>query len=81
MEIETIFSVVTFVVAFILGKITKKSKIPDELIPLQNIIVGLIVTIIEWIITKDFSTAIMLSSILAGGTYDIIHNLEKILGL
>lgn len=79
MEIETIFAIVTFIVSLILGKITKKSTIPDELIPVQNIIVGLIVAIIEWIITKDFSTAIMLSGLLAGGAYDAVHNLDKIL--
>ena len=40
---------------------------------------GLIVAIIEWIITKNFENAIMVSGILAGGTYDIFHNLEKII--
>jgi hypothetical protein len=39
-----------------------------------------IVAIIEWIITKDFSTAIALSGLLAGGTYDILHNLNKLRG-
>ena len=28
-------------------------------------------------ITKDFKVAIALSGILAGGTYDIFHNIEK----
>ena len=34
--------------------------------------------LIEWFITKDFSTAIALSGLIAGGSYDIFHNLEKI---
>ncbi len=73
-------SLVTFIVTLILGLFSKKSTfIKNELIPIQNILVGLIVAIIEWIITKDFNTAIMVSGILAGGTYDIFHNLEKIL--
>ena len=50
-----------------------------NLIPIQNILIGVIVAGIEWIITKDFSTAIALSGLMAGGTYDIIHNLEKML--
>ena len=75
-----LISLVTFIVTLILEKKKKKSTfIKNELIPIQNILVGLIVAIIEWIITKDFNTAIMVSGILAGGTYDIFHNLEKIL--
>jgi hypothetical protein len=34
---------------------------------------------INLIITKDFSSAIALSGLIAGGTYDIVHNLEKII--
>ena len=75
-----IVAFVTFIVTFILGLFSKKSAfIRNEMIPIQNIIVGLVVAIIEWIITKDFNTAILVSGILAGGTYDIFHNLEKIL--
>lgn len=48
------------------------------MIPIQNILIGIIVAIIEWIITKDFNVAIALSGLLAGGTYDIFNNLKKI---
>lgn len=79
MELTQIVEIVTFVVALILGVIAKKVNFVDnKLIPIQNLVVGLIVAIIEWIITKDFSTAIALSGVLAGGTYDIIHNLDKL---
>ena len=78
MEIAEIVSIVTFAVTLILGFIAKKSTwFSNNLIPVQNISVGVIVAVIEWIITKDFSVAIALSGILAGGTYDILHNLEK----
>ena len=78
MELTEILTLVTFAVSFILGILAKKSTfIKDELIPIQNIAVGLIIAIIEWIVTKDFSVAIAMSGILAGGTYDIIHNLDK----
>lgn len=80
MPTSEIIAVVTFFVTLILGYFSKKSSfIKNELIPVQNILVGLIVAIIEWIITKDFESAIMVSGILAGGTYDIFHNLEKII--
>lgn len=81
MELTEILTLVTFVVSFICGFITKKCpKISNKIIPIQNLAIGLIVAIIEWIITKDFSTAIALSGVLAGGTYDILHNLEKLRG-
>lgn len=79
MELAEILSIVTFVVTLICGVITKRiPKISNKIIPIQNLIIGVIVAIIEWIITKDFSTAIMLSGVLAGGTYDILHNLKKL---
>lgn len=79
MELTEILTIVTIIVTWILGVLAKKfSWISTNLIPLQNIAIGLIIAIIEWIITKDFSTAIALSGILAGGAYDIFHNLEKI---
>lgn len=79
MEFSQILTLVTIVITWILGIIAKKiSWINNNLIPVQNICIGLVVAIIEWIITKDFSTAIALSGITAGGLYDIAHNLGKI---
>ncbi len=78
MELEYMVSLITVIVALILGKVSKRSKfINDNLIPVQNLAIGIIVAVIEWIITKDFSDAIALSGLIAGGTYDIVHNLEK----
>jgi ABC-type anion transport system duplicated permease subunit len=79
MELSTLISLVTIIVTWILGVLSKKSTfINNKLIPMQNILIGVIVAGIEWIVTKDFSTAIALSGIIAGGTYDVFHNLEKI---
>lgn len=81
MELTEIISLVTFAVTFVCGIVTKKCpKISNKIIPIQNLAIGLIIAIIEWIITKDFKVAIALSGILAGGTYDILHNLEKLRG-
>lgn len=80
MELQYIVGLVTVLVAFVLGIIAKKNpKINNKLIPIQNLAVGVIVAIIEWIMTKDFNVAIALSGLLAGGTYDILHNLQKLL--
>ena len=66
------------VVTFFCGLIAKKvSWFNTNLIPIQNILIGVIVAVIEWIITKDFSTAIAVSGLIAGGIYDIGHNLQK----
>ena len=79
MGITEIFAIVTFIVTYICGIIVKKiPQISNKIIPLQNLAIGVIVAVIEWIITKDFSTAIMLSGVMAGGVYDITHNLKKL---
>lgn len=79
MALADIIAIVTYIVAFILGLIAKRVPfVNNKIIPLQNIAVGLIIAIIEWIITKDFNIAIATSGILAGGTYDVLHNLDKL---
>ena len=79
MELSTLISMVTIIVTWALGILAKRSTfISNKLIPMQNILIGLIVAVIEWIVTKDFSTAIALSGVIAGGTYDVFHNVEKI---
>ena len=79
MTLESIITLVTIIVTFLCGVIAKKvSWFNNYLIPIQNITIGVIVAGVEWLITKDFSMAIALSGIIAGGTYDILHNLEKI---
>ena len=80
MELQYIVSLVTILVTFVLGVVAKKNpKISNKIIPIQNLVVGTLVAIIEWIITKDFNVAIMLSGLLAGGTYDLVKNLNKLI--
>ena len=79
MNFDNILMIITMIVSFVLATIAKKYKfISNNLIPLQNTLVGLIVAIIEWIITKDFKVALALSGVIAGGTYDVVHNLQKL---
>ena len=78
MSYENILFLVTVVVQWILGFFSKnKMKMNPNLIPYQNLIIGVVVAIIEWIITKDFKEAVMLSGLFSGGIYDLIHNLSK----
>lgn len=80
MDLNTLISLVTIIVTWGLGVVAKRyTSLNNKLIPIQNILVGLIVAVFEWIVTKDFSTAIALSGLIAGGSYDVFHNLEKIM--
>ena len=79
MNISNLVSLLTIIITWILGLISKKvSWINNKMIPIQNISIGLFVALIEWIITKDFQVAIAVSGLIAGGTYDVFRNLEKI---
>lgn len=78
MTTEYLFALVTIIVEIIMGYVTKKiPKISNKLIPIQNLLIGAIIAIIEFAVTKDFKVAIALSGLIAGGTYDIVHNLRK----
>lgn len=81
MSIEYLVALITIAVEIILGFISKKNpRISNKLIPIQNLIVGIIVAVVEFAITKDFKVAIAVSGLIAGGTYDIVHNLRKLKG-
>ena len=80
MELTQIITIVTVILTWILGIFAKKSKfISNNLIPIQNILIGLTVAIIECVITKDFKVALALSGLLAGGAYDVINNINKMI--
>ena len=77
METE-ILALITVIVTFVMGMISKKTTwISNNLIPVQNLIIGVVFAIVEWVITGDFSVALSVSGLLAGGTYDLGHNLKK----
>lgn len=72
-----ILSLITIVVTFIFGIIANKVKwFNNYLIPIQNLTIGIIFAIIQYIITKNFDMAVALSGLLAGGTYDLIKNIN-----
>ena len=76
---ELLLSGITLVITWVLGYFAKKSKfVNNNIIPIQNIAIGLVFALIEWIITKDFKLSIALAGLTAGGAYDILHNLRKL---
>lgn len=80
MEMTQIIALATVLIAWLLGVIAKRCEfINNNLIPIQNITIGLVIAIIEFIVTKDFELSIAVSGLLAGGSYDLVHNLDKLL--
>ena len=78
---EILLSGVTLVVTWVLGYFSKKSKfVSNNIIPLQNIAIGLIIACVEWFITKDFKVSIALAGLTAGGAYDILKKKKKLKG-
>ncbi len=72
-----ILTIITMFVTILFGFLAKKiSWFKDYMIPLQNLTIGLLFALVEWIITKDFSMAVAMSGLMAGGTYDLIKNLK-----
>lgn len=81
MEMSDILTIVTFIVTLVCGVITKKNpKLSNNIIPIQNILIGAIMFTVDFIITKDFSTAILVSGLTAGGAYDLVNNIKKMKG-
>ena len=79
MEMNYIIGISSIIITLICGEIAKKIKwFNSNLIPIQNLLIGIIVTIIYYIITKDFSLSISLSGIAAGGIYDLFANINKL---
>lgn len=74
---EIIVMLVTMVISWIFGFIAKKKKIKTDLIPYQNLLIGLVIGIIYYIINKDFNMAITMSGLIAGGIYDLVNNIKK----
>lgn len=78
MTMEFIFSVVTAGVTAILGVFFKDTVIPRRLIPLQNIVIGIIAAIISvyFNLFDNVATAILVSlgmSLGVGGAYDAVR--------
>ena len=80
MDITTIMTLVTIIVTYICGCIAKKHpKFNNKLIPIQNLLIGIIVAIINFAITNNFNESIVVAGLLTGGAYDLGKNLGDLL--
>ena len=69
----------TLIATLVLGQLSKKyTKISSKLIPLQNIFIGVFVCFVEYLITKDFNAAVIVSGVYSGGIYDICKSLLQL---
>ena len=74
-NIETIIMMLTQIVVWILGALSKKNEnIKNDMIIFQNGIVGLISCFLYYVVTKDFSVAIATSGLTADIVYDLVHS-------
>lgn len=79
MDTNSIMEIATVVITLILGFIAKKNpKFNNKRIPVQNLIIGIVSFVVNYIITKDINGSLIFSGLLAGGTYDLLKNLKKI---
>lgn len=77
MDITAIISLITIIVTFVLGILSKKSVfIKNNLIPVQNLIIGCIAFVIDYIITKDVNASLIGVGLFTGGTYDLVKNIQ-----
>ena len=79
MELSTIIGLVTVLVTFVLGIVSKKcSFIKNNLIPVQNLIIGIIAFGIYYLITKDLDLSLTGVGLFTGGVYDLVTNLQNL---
>lgn len=83
MTIEFIFALVTAVITAIFGTFFKDSVVPAKLIPLQNLVIGVIAAFVAvyFGIFDNIPTAILVSlgmSMGVGGAYDLTKTKLKV---
>ncbi len=82
MSVEVIIAIVTAFVTGMLGMLFKDSVVPSRFIPLQNLIIGIIATVIT------VATGLITNPLIAGlicfgasfgvaGVYDLVHTTNK----
>lgn len=77
---ELIVTLLTMTLTWILGFVSKRCPyINNNIIIIQNIVIGLVVALFYFIVTKDFNLAISLSGLFAETGYNLIHNIEKLI--
>lgn len=79
---ELVFAVVTTLTTAILGTFFKNKVVPSRLIPVQNLVIGILAAVVAvyFKLFTDIPTAILISlslSLGVGGTYDLVQTKNK----
>ena len=82
MSVEVIIAIVTAFVTGMLGMLFKDNVVPARFIPLQNLIIGIIATVITvatGLITNPLIAGLMCfgASFGVAGVYDLVHTTNK----
>ena len=73
-NMDTIIAISTMIVTWVLGYLAKKNPFfSNNMIPLQNLLIMIIVVSIYWFLTGDFNMVIASSSPVATIIYDTLH--------
>ena len=79
-NIETIIMMLTQIIVWILGALSKKNEnIKNDMIIFYIFIVGLISCFLYYVVTKDFSVAIATSGLTADIVYNLVHSSYKLI--
>ncbi len=76
---EQIVTIATMVITMLCGYIA--TKIPwfnNKLIPIQNILIGVSISVIYYIYSKDISYSVTMAGILSTGVYSLSDNLMEL---
>ena len=79
MNITLLIGLSALIIMFISSTI--EANIPGfniKIVPIQNFIIGLVATLIDYIITNDFSLALSLLGATVTGIYVIVHNFKDL---
>jgi hypothetical protein len=77
---ESLIATMTSIITFICGLIAK--RVPwfnNNLIPIQNIMIGVVTAGIYYAFSKNISYATVCAGLFSGGLYDLFNNLRKII--
>lgn len=77
-NLETIFTIVTMIITYVFGRLAKKSQlINTNRIPIQNITIAIVMSLIYYLLTGDFSMVVASGSPIMTLLYDTFHNFNK----
>lgn len=77
-NMEVIITFITMIITWVFGKIIKKhTDLSNKLIPIQNMVIMVLATLIYYYATGNISMTIASGSPIATLLYDMVHTMKK----